>query len=84
MLLALHKLEWFSFRPLVFLGQISYSMYLLHENIGSAIFNMLGYFKVENLLIKIITSVIIVAFLSYLSYYLFEDILRKKIIKTLN
>lgn len=84
MLLALHKLEWFSFRPLVFLGQISYSMYLLHENIGSVIFNVLDYLRVENLSLKIITSFIIVALLSYLSYYLFENILRKKIIKALS
>jgi len=83
-LLALHKLEWFRFKPLVFLGQISYSMYLLHENIGSVVFNMLDYFEIENLLIKIITSFLIVAFISYISYYLFESIIRKKIIKTLS
>lgn len=83
-LLSFRKLEWFRFAPLVFLGQISYSMYLLHENIGSVVFNMLDYFEIENMLIKIITSFLIVAFLSYFSYYLFENLLRKKIIKTLN
>jgi peptidoglycan/LPS O-acetylase OafA/YrhL len=40
-LFSLRKLEWLAFRPLVFLGGISYSMYLIHEYIGVSLIVML-------------------------------------------
>lgn len=36
-LLATRRLAWIAFRPLVFLGGISYSLYLVHQNIGYAV-----------------------------------------------
>lgn len=40
-LFALRKLEWLAFRPLVFLGGISYSLYLVHEYIGVSLIAIL-------------------------------------------
>jgi peptidoglycan/LPS O-acetylase OafA/YrhL len=38
---ALRKLEWLTFRPLVFVGGISYSLYLVHEYIGVSLIAIL-------------------------------------------
>ena len=40
-LFALRKLEWLAFRPLVFVGGISYSLYLVHEYIGVSLISIL-------------------------------------------
>jgi len=84
MLLALHKLEWFRFPVFVFLGQISYSMYLLHENIGSICFNMFSYFGIQTLGFKIFLTCSIILGISYLSHQLFETRLRKGMVRLLS
>lgn len=38
-LLSIHKLEWIAIKPFVFLGSISYALYLIHQNIGYIILN---------------------------------------------
>jgi len=38
-LLAFHKLKLIAWKPLVFLGSISYALYLIHQNIGYIILN---------------------------------------------
>jgi len=38
-LLSLHQLKQFSIKPLVFLGTISYALYLVHQNIGYIVLN---------------------------------------------
>ena len=40
--LARQRLGWIAMRPLVFLGTISYSLYLVHQNIGFVIMRSLG------------------------------------------
>jgi len=40
-LFSLRKLEWLTFRPLVFVGGISYSLYLVHEYIGVSLIAIL-------------------------------------------
>jgi len=80
-LLSFHKLEWFRFPIFVFLGQISYSTYLLHENIGSICFNILSLIGIENLWVKILITAFVVIMLAYFSFRLFENIVRKQIIK---
>lgn len=41
LLIAKSKLTWLAFRPLVFLGSISYPLYLVHHNIGYAVMRKL-------------------------------------------
>jgi peptidoglycan/LPS O-acetylase OafA/YrhL len=40
--MARQRLGWIAVRPLVFLGTISYSLYLIHQNIGYVIMRSLG------------------------------------------
>jgi O-antigen/teichoic acid export membrane protein/peptidoglycan/LPS O-acetylase OafA/YrhL len=42
--LACDRLAWIAARPLVFLGAISYSLYLVHQNIGYLVMRALGTF----------------------------------------
>ena len=42
--LAADRLTWLAARPLVFLGAISYSLYLVHQNIGYTVMRALGSF----------------------------------------
>jgi peptidoglycan/LPS O-acetylase OafA/YrhL len=42
--LASDRLAWIAARPLVFLGAISYSLYLVHQNIGYVVMRALGGF----------------------------------------
>ena len=41
LLIAKRQLAWLAFRPLVFLGTISYTLYLVHQNIGYAVMRQL-------------------------------------------
>ena len=41
LLIARRKISWLAFRPLVFLGSISYPLYLIHQNIGYAVMRKL-------------------------------------------
>ena len=38
-LFAIGKLNWLSWKPLVFLGSVSFPLYLIHQNIGYVILN---------------------------------------------
>lgn len=52
------RLKFLSFRPFVFMGSISYSLYLLHQNIGYIIIN--GFYEMSwNPLIGILLSVVL-------------------------
>ena len=57
------------FRPMDFLGRISYSYYLLHYPVY---FLMNQYFPTPNLLIKLV-SIFIATFLAYLSWWKIES-----------
>jgi len=63
----------------LFLGSISYSLYLLHENIGSFVFNYFETIGITNTYLKIFGTLLLLIPMAYLSYYLFENILRKKL-----
>ena len=82
--LSLHKLEWLRFKPLIFLGQISYSMYLLHENIGFLLFNLFDFWGIHNIWAKIFVTMFLIIVISKISYHLFENLARKKIVNILN
>jgi len=67
-LLSLHKLSWLSFKPLIFIGSISYSLYLIHQNIGYIILNSGFFFNVSPILsttIAIITSIFLATLITY-------------------
>lgn len=59
------KLDWFSNKFLTYLGTISYSLYLIHQNIGYILLNYFNLIKIEPL-ISLILSIFIVMILSTL------------------
>ncbi|MGJ5642455.1 acyltransferase family protein [Formosa sp. S-31] len=65
------KISVLSSKVLVFIGSISYSLYLLHQNIGYVIINK-GYEIGINPLISVFFAAIIVTVISYISYKLIE------------
>ncbi|MDO6424942.1 hypothetical protein, partial [Saccharophagus degradans] len=64
---------------LIFIGSISYSLYLLHQNIGYVIINK-GYVLGVNPLISILFALIIVIIISYISFR-FVEVPSSKLIK---
>lgn len=57
-LIVNEKLQFLKIRPLLFLGAISYPLYLLHENIGFAIIRQLSMYNVDiNVCIAVATLV---------------------------
>jgi peptidoglycan/LPS O-acetylase OafA/YrhL len=62
-------INWFKNRLFLFLGTISYSLYLIHQNIGYIILNKLYFLKISPIIsffISLITVIIIASFISYL------------------
>jgi len=72
-----NKVKILKWKPIVFLGSITYSLYLLHQNIGYIIINKyyeLGYTGSGGIIIAIIISML----LSYLvTYYIEQPSLKK-------
>ena len=68
-IIDLHNSNVLVFRPMDFLGRISYSYYLLHYPVY---FLMNQYFPTPNLLIKLV-SIFIATFLAYLSWWKIES-----------
>lgn len=55
-------LKWINFKPLIFLGSISYSLYLIHQNLGYAVIRMLYTYNIHphiSILIATILSLVI-------------------------
>jgi peptidoglycan/LPS O-acetylase OafA/YrhL len=69
----------FRIKILIFLGEISYALYLLHQNIGYVLLNKMVF--VDNLLVRILITICIVVFLAYLITYYFEKPLLRYIKK---
>nr|WP_321453578.1 acyltransferase [uncultured Carboxylicivirga sp.] len=65
------KLSILRSKLLVFLGTISYSLYLLHQNIGYIIINK-GYELNFNPVFSVVMAVLIMIFVAYLSYKFVE------------
>jgi peptidoglycan/LPS O-acetylase OafA/YrhL len=66
LLIAKRKLAWLAFRPLVFLGGISYSLYLVHQNIGYAVMRKLdGQIQGVQVSAAIAVSMLIAILLTY-------------------
>jgi peptidoglycan/LPS O-acetylase OafA/YrhL len=71
-LLINNKLPWLKNRILLFLGTISYSIYLIHENLGSVLFQRLEGIGIEALISKMIISFAVVTFLATFITYVIE------------
>ncbi|MFC4281906.1 acyltransferase family protein [Thalassotalea piscium] len=65
------KLKFLTIKPLLFLGGISYSLYLIHQNIGYVIINHLYDYNI-NPLISIAVSLLITIVLAYFITYFVE------------
>ncbi len=68
--LVLNLLSWLKFKPLVFLGAISYSLYLIHQNVGYIIIRVLYDRGINNpyliILIPIVMTIIVAFFMNIL------------------
>ena len=69
-LLSLHKLHWLSFKPLVFIGSISYALYLLHQNIGYIILNKCFSLNISPIKSTIIATIISIILATLATYYI--------------
>ncbi|MCB1519293.1 MAG: acyltransferase [Hyphomicrobiaceae bacterium] len=67
---AWHKvvMSWFSYRPLVRLGQASYGMYLLHQNVGVTILHWSGFSDPVPAAFGIVLTFFLVCAISLASY----------------
>lgn len=63
------KLHFISFRPLIYLGTISYSLYLIHQNVSYVIFRELYELHVPQLAIFAISFCVVVAVAHFMTYY---------------
>ena len=79
-LLIFNLLKFIAFKPLLFIGQISYALYLVHQFIGYIIIMELNKMGISNqwilLLIPIVFSILIASLVSY--------IIEPKVINQLN
>ncbi len=60
--------KWINFKPLIFLGTISYSLYLIHQNLGYAMIRMLYTYNIHpyiSILIAIILSLTIAVAMTF-------------------
>jgi peptidoglycan/LPS O-acetylase OafA/YrhL len=69
-LLSINRLKWIAFRPLLFLGTISYSLYLVHQNIGFVIMRALSSCS---RITQILAAFFVVMILSTLLTFLIEQ-----------
>ena len=80
-LFIFNKLDFLNLKPLIFLGQISYAWYLIHQNVGYVIMNAMKPYIQNNFII--ITPLVITAFMAYLITKYFEkpaiSYLRRKV-----
>jgi len=76
-LLIDNRLKFLTNKFLVFLGFISYSIYLIHENTGAIIFTALSRIGINSLVLKIgITTTIIIIIATLITYLLEQPLMR--------
>ena len=80
-LCAYEKIKLFSAKPFVFLGSISYSLYLIHQNISYIIQNRLVDFCGEYKAIYSFAAFVLVLLLGILLYYFVEKPIQNKLDK---
>lgn len=72
------KLKWIIFKPLIFFGEISYALYLIHQYVGYIIINKLISLNILNSFLLIIIPFIFVTFSAYIITNYLEVFFRKK------
>ncbi|WP_258831441.1 acyltransferase family protein [Peribacillus frigoritolerans] len=75
------KLKFLNFKPLIYLGTISYSLYLVHQNIGYMILNKLGDYGFTNeifIIIPIFVSIVIASLITFYVEKPLQLILKRK------
>lgn len=72
LLFALGRANFLKIPALVFLGQISYSLYLVHQNIGYVIINWLEKTELANSLTIVLVPTMVAVFLSWVIYRTIE------------
>jgi peptidoglycan/LPS O-acetylase OafA/YrhL len=72
--LAKSRLEWISVRPLVFLGTISYSLYLVHQNIGYIIMEAL--ISCPRLIQLLAAACLVILLATFLTYFVEQPALK--------
>ncbi|MDX9960458.1 MAG: acyltransferase [Aliarcobacter sp.] len=75
-LLSFHKLNWIANNFLVYLGTISYSLYLIHQNIGYIILNYLFSENVHPLYSFLLAILISILISSILTYFIEKPIIK--------
>ncbi len=70
------KLKVVSCKPLMFLGYISYPLYLLHQNIGSYIMNTLESYNIQEYIVIIITICLLIILAWAVTRYIEKPILK--------
>ncbi len=83
-LFLINKLNFINSKPVLFLGYISYPIYLIHQNVGMIIiYRFLEYFPNCNYFIAMFIAISIVVFISYLIAKIGEPFLQTKVKKIL-
>ncbi|MNV83633.1 Acyltransferase family protein [compost metagenome] len=70
------QLKFFSWRPFIFLGYISYPLYLLHQNIGFVLMRKMEQYIGNEYLVILITMVLIVTLSWLVTRFLEKPILQ--------
>ncbi len=73
-LLVNNKLNFLNMKPLVFLGTISYSFYLVHQNIGYIVINIMEKYGLINEVFLVIPVTISVGLATLLTFYVEKPI----------
>jgi peptidoglycan/LPS O-acetylase OafA/YrhL len=65
-------------RSLIYLGSISYPLYLVHQNIGYVILNMFNNLGIENHIVFLVPVIISIAIASLITFYIEKPLQRLK------
>lgn len=68
-------------KSLVFLGEISYGMYILQKPVYTCMYSIMDYFKIHNTTLVFYSALMVLIFFAAISYKFFETPLRKIINK---
>lgn len=76
LLLINNKLKFLRFKPLLYLGTISYSLYIIHQNIGYVILNFLNAKSIDSELVLIVPLIITIILATLITYYIEKPVLK--------
>lgn len=70
------KLGWIERKPLVFLGSISYALYLIHQYLGYAVMELLSRYGLPHLLLWLAAVMVSIGVAALLTYFIEQPVLR--------